>query len=114
MRVRGKLIRSTVTVERVEERARELALVARRTSKQVTGSDRRQAKRELLGASYPASRAGSEETRSGSQWGSPPTSSGRRVRSVRPHDDQVTEKLVEEGVEEAEHDQMVAARKSGK
>ncbi len=95
----------------VEQRARELALIGGRTSKQITASDRWRAKRELQGAVRPSSRARDEDTLRGSPWGSPPSSSGHRVRRNRLHDDQFTKELVEEGVDEAEHDQMVAARK---
>ena len=114
VRAQGKITKTKITSGMVEERARQLALIAGRTSKQVTGSDRRQAKRELLGAVHRKTSVRPEEGLSGSQWGAPPTSSGHRVKPARLRDDQFTKELVEEGVEEAEHDQMVAARKARK
>lgn len=113
-RVEGKITKSGVTRRRIEERARELALIRGRSPNRVTTSDLRQAKRELVGAVHPTSRAKDETKLTAPEWGSPQTSSGRRTRVLRPRDGQSTKELVEEGMDEAEHDQMLAARKARK
>ena len=98
----------------VEQRARELALIAGRRAGQVNEMDRDEARRELLQPIHPTSRPSDKPFPSGSPWGAPPSSVGRRTRRIRPTDDRVTKELVEDGVDEAEHDQMVRARKAGK
>jgi hypothetical protein len=108
-RVQGKITKPAVTPRMVEHRARELALIAGR-EKQVTETDRVEAKRELLGPIHPTPRVSDDLA----PWGSPPASAGRRAKRHQPTDDQISKELVEEGVDEAEHDQMVTARKVGK
>jgi hypothetical protein len=112
-RVQGKITKPAVTPRMVEHRARELALIAGR-EKQVTETDRVEAKRELLGPIHPTPRVSDDLAPQGSPWGSPPASAGRRAKRHQPTDDQISKELVEEGVDEAEHDQMVTARKVGK
>ena len=110
----GKITKSLVTDKMVEKRARQLALIAGRRAGQVNDSDREDARRELLEPIHPTSRPSEKPFPAGSPWGGPPTSTGHRTRRIRPIDDQITKELVEEGVDEAEHDQMVRARKAGK
>ena len=111
---RGKITKSLVTPGMVEKRARELAKIAGRSARRISNTDREEAKRELLEPIHPTSRLSDRPFPAGSPWGSPPASTGRRTKRIRPTDDQVTKELVEEGVDEAEHDQMVRARKAGK
>jgi len=111
---RGKITKTLVTPSMVEKRARELALVAGRRAGQVNDTDREAAKRELLEPIRPTSRPSDRPFPAGSPWGSPPASVGRRTKRIRPTDDQISKELVEEGVYEAEHDQMVRARRAGK
>jgi len=101
----------TVTREMVVKRACELAVINGRSEDQMLQSDFDQAKRELIPQARddlveeqeaPRRRSHSElrETVRGTR--------GRQARTVSPHDEQTdAQKLVEEGVSEAEHDQMV-------
>ena len=107
----GRITRNTVTPEDVDERARELALIAGRRPSRRTTSDLREAKEELRGddaAEQPADDQGI--TPSG--MGAPPTSRGRKTEPRLPDDDRDEERTVEEGVEEAEHDEMLQAAKT--
>lgn len=112
--VRGKITTSSLTREMVEERARELAFIEGRNPHQVTTSDRRAAKRELQGRVRPPRRATDDPALTKPEWGTPPPTPGKRARKISPADGQLSENLVEEGVSDAEHDRMVAARKSHK
>jgi hypothetical protein len=98
----------TVTQEMVHARARELALINGRSPDHLSPLDLSQAKRELMGQLHQESR---EETLPTSErWDPVPGSSGKPAPEVSPHDEQTdAEKLVDEGVEEAEHDRMVEA-----
>ena len=111
-RVQGKITKTAVTNGMVEKRARELAAIAGREPNQVNDGDRYDARRELLGAVHPTTGGADEPFIVAGQLDSPPTSSGRRKKPLLPQDDQITKELVEEGVDEAEHDQMVQERKS--
>ena len=112
-RVGGKITKNTVTEEMVEERARELAAIAGRNPNKATDSDREDARRELLNPIHPSSDL--DETGPGTApWDPVPGTQGEKTEAVGPRDDRTTEQLVEEGVDEAEHDQMVQARKSRK
>ena len=95
----------------VEERARELALIAGRAPNRATTSDRIQAKMELLGddlADAPVDETGI--TSSG--MGAPPTSTGWKVKAHLPEDDETEIRTVQQGVDEAEHDEMLQAAKT--
>lgn len=111
---RGKITKSLVTPRMVEKRARQLALIAGRRAGQVNDTDREEAKHELLEPIHPSSRPHDRPFPAGSPWGSPPASVGRRTKRIRPTDDKISKELVEEGVDEAEHDQMVRSRRAGK
>jgi hypothetical protein len=110
--VQGKITKPRVTAGMVEDRARELALIAGRSVREITTSDRREARRELLGAIHPTSRRKDRRTTDTAQWDAAPVSVGRRISRRLPSDDQTTKELVEEGVDEAEHDEMLCARKT--
>jgi hypothetical protein len=101
----------TVTPEMVQRRAEEIALINGRSSNQVLESDFRQAKEELIGQEPVASAdEGNEPLPESKRWDPIPASVGRAATRVEPDDEQaVPERLVEEGVDEAEHDIMVEA-----
>jgi len=103
----------TVTREMVLKRARELAMINGR--EQVLESDFEQAKRELTQEQHitPEPNA-TESLPEDKRWEPVPESSGREVPKVPTPDEQTfAEKLVEEGVEDAEHDQMKRAVREG-
>jgi hypothetical protein len=99
----------TVTREMVLKRASEIAIINGRSAGQIMDSDFKQAQRELTGGQEvleeqeaPRRRSQDEarETVRGTH--------GRHEPAVAAHDEQaVTEKLVQQGVSDAEHDQMV-------
>ncbi len=101
------------TPELIEKRAREIALIAERDPDEFTDGDWDQAQRELMGrtaASAP------EETRENAEltddWETVAASTGERAPRAGVDDDEmIGEKLVSDGLDEAAHDQMVAARK---
>jgi len=96
----------TVTQEMVRARAREIALINGRSPEHLSPADFSQAKQELTGQNYvgPAE----EQLPSSERWDPVPGTPGHQAISVPPHDEQTdAEKLVEEGVSEAEHEQMV-------
>jgi hypothetical protein len=101
----------TVTEEMVQKRARELALISGRQN--VLDSDTEQARRELLGEERlnpPPTRA--ESLPEDQRWDPVPASTGEKTPVTPPPDEQTfAERLVEEGVEDAEQDQMVKATK---
>jgi hypothetical protein len=107
----GTISRSLVTPDMVENRARELALIAGREPNRVTASDRIQAKKELLGDDS-ADAAVDDTGITPSGMGAPPTSTGSRTERHLPTDDETEIQTVQEGVDEAEHDEMVQAAKT--
>jgi hypothetical protein len=110
----------TVTDKMVRERAVELAVIDGRNAQEVSTSDWEQAKRELTGGSdQDPNEALLESAPESERWDPLPGSTGRvvPVTSIDGEDDEgrsVSERLVEEGVLEAEHDQMVEAAKKQK
>jgi len=99
----------TVTREMVLKRAREIAEINGRAH--VIDADFQQAHRELTGEELlePRSTA-AEQLPEDKRWTEVPEDEGRKIPEVPASDEQTfAEKLVEEGVEEAEHDQMTRA-----
>lgn len=94
----------------VDQRARELSLIAGRRPNGRGASDLRAAKRELLGDES-ADNAVDEPDIPPSGMGAPPTSHGRRVEPQLPKDDRYEEEMAQEGVDDAQHDQMLEASK---
>src|SRR5579859_2049147 len=94
----------TVTEAMVRQRAGELAIINGRSAKQVLDSDLEQARRELTGAERlnpPPTPA--EELPEENRWEAVPESVGQKAPTVPAPDEQTfAEKLVEEGVEDAE------------
>ena len=105
----------TVTPEMVEKRAIELALINGRLAKDVSETDREQAKRELTGESDLDPKEGDLESAPESErWDPLPGSTGHQAsKSIEDDEDDegrsIGEQLVDEGVNEAEHDQMLKA-----
>ncbi|HZE12192.1 MAG TPA: hypothetical protein VE086_00405 [Chthoniobacterales bacterium] len=95
----------------VEKRAREIALIAERDPDEFTDADWDQARRELLGA---LDSNAPEETEANAEvveeWNVVASSGAHRAPRIE-DEESVGEQLVEEGIQEAEHDQMVEARK---
>lgn len=97
----------------IEKRAREIAMIDERDPNEFTEGDWEQAHRELTGEH---SENAPEETQENAEvveeWDMVAADSGHRVRREGLEEEEsVGEELVEEGIEEATHDQMVEARR---
>ncbi len=110
----------TVTRQMVRERAKELAVINGRPAHNISAEDWAQAKRELTGEPdmdpKEALLASAPESE---RWDPLPGSTGHTVpvTSVDGEDDDgrsLGEKLVDEGVQEAEQDQMLKAARANK
>jgi hypothetical protein len=103
----------TVTEEMVRRRAREIAVINGRSGNNMLDSDLVQARRELQGEERLTPLPSKAEALSEDErWGVPPGSAGRKGNTVTADDEQTAaEKLVEEGVGDAEHDQEFEATK---
>ena len=99
----------TVTEAMVRRRAAELAIIKGRSKDNILQSDLEEARRELTGQERLVPNPEPEEELDESQrWDPVGGSSGSSAPIVPPSDEQVfPEKLVEEGVEDAEQDQML-------
>jgi hypothetical protein len=112
---RGKIVRGTeglgtVTPEMVEERAHEIARTDGR--KRPNDLDRSSAREEMTGASSGSEKVPEREN-PGRDWEMPLVSTGDKAPTVRPEDDQnIPEELIQEGVEEADHDQRVSSERT--
>ena len=102
----------TVTPDRVIQRAREIALINGRPPNHYTQDDFNEAKRELTGeTAVEASDEGA--VANVTAWDESPSDSGHSVeREIADDEQSVAEQLVEQGVNEAEHDQMVEGARS--
>jgi hypothetical protein len=101
----------------VERRARELAAIDGRSGAEITDDYLKRAKAELMGLTLPETSVEDEEaTGSLSRDPSEPLSiSGSESATREGHDeDKAVEKLTLEGVEEAQHEQMLASRRREK
>jgi hypothetical protein len=112
---RGKILRGTegigtVTQQMIEERARE---IARSDGRRLPNDlDRTRARQDLTGAT-PGSEKPPTQEEPGRDWQMPLVSTGEKAPTVRPEDDaNIPEKLVEEGIEEADHDQRLSSERS--
>jgi len=99
----------TVTEEMVRKRAAELAIINGRSSHDVLDSDLDEARRELTGKQrLTPEQEPAEELDEGERWDPVPGSTGSSAPTVPAPDEQTfAEKLVEEGVEDAEQEQML-------
>jgi nucleotide-binding universal stress UspA family protein len=108
----------SATVEQVRARAREIALLAGHGVGHVTPADYEQAKREMM--DEPAQETKEtllEAAPESDRWNPVPGSPGHRAPETPPEDEDVegrseTEQLVNQGVEDAERDQMVQAARA--
>jgi hypothetical protein len=102
----------TVTRKMVRERAVELAVINGRSAQDVTKSDLEQAERELTGEpDADPKEAMLELIPESERWDPVPGSAGHKVPAAPGADEDDegrsdNERLVEEGIEGAEHDQM--------
>jgi len=111
----GKILRGskglgTVTSQMIEERAREIARSEGRS--QPNDLDRTYAREQLTGATSESEKLPTREE-PGRDWQMPLVSTGEKAPTVRPEDDEnIVEKLVKEGIEEADHDQRLSAARN--
>jgi len=103
----------TVTPAMVEARARELALIDGRDSSKSTEADYQQAKRELTGEEeIDPQQENLESLPESEAWDPLPGSTGRQVADSLGEDEDTegrseAAQMYEEGINEAEHDQML-------
>jgi hypothetical protein len=102
----------TVTHKMVQDRASELAVINGRSPQEVSRSDWEQAKRELTGKpDMDPKEATLESAPESDRWDPLPGSTGHKAPVAAGEDEDEegrsdNERLVEEGIEGAEHDQM--------
>ena len=95
----------------IEERAREIARGDGRA--QANDLDRTHAREELIGPTEDSEKPPTREE-PGRDWEMPLVSSGEKAPTTRPEDDEnIPEKLIEQGIEEADHDQRLRSGQSG-
>jgi hypothetical protein len=107
----------TVTPKTVEKRAAELARIKGRSARNILESDVAEAQREITGDDAASKEQILESAPESQRWNPLPGSTGRKVEPVLEDDDDTegrsdNERLVEHGVNEAEHDQMRKASKN--
>jgi hypothetical protein len=108
----------TVTRDLVRIRAVELAIIDGRSTNDVSKSDWAQAKRELTGESdMDPKEAILESAPESERWDPLPGSTGHKAQETPGEDEDGegrsnSEQLVEQGVNEAEHDQMLQAARA--
>ena len=98
----------------IERRARELAAIDGRSGAEITDDDLARARAELLGLQLPATTAEDNEADAGLNRdpSDPPSVSGHETPLREGSDpEKALERLALEGVEEAQHEQMLAARR---
>ena len=112
---KGKITRGTkgigtVTPQMIHERAREIARTDGRAKP--NDLDRVRAREELTGSTTGSEKLPTKEE-PGRDWEMPLVSTGEKAPTVRPDDDEnIPEKLVQEGVEEADHDQRLSSERT--
>jgi hypothetical protein len=108
----------TVTRQMVRARAEELAVIKGRSARDVTESDLAQARRELTGEpDLDPKETILESAPESERWDPLPGSTGHKVAVAASEDEDEegrsdNERLVEEGIEGAEHDQSLQAIKA--
>ena len=106
----GKILRGTeglgtVTSQMIEERSREIACSDGRS--QPNDLDRTRAREDLIGFTSGSEKVPTREE-PGHDWQMPLVSTGEKAPTVRPEDDEnIPQKLIQEGIEEADHDQRL-------
>ena len=104
----------TVTKDMVMDRAREIAVINGRSSKNILDSDVDEAQRELEGEDeMKPSPTAAESVPEDQRWDPVPGSEGTQAPIFPAPDEQsVAEKLYDEGVADAEHDQEIEATRN--
>jgi hypothetical protein len=101
----------TVTPEMVRQRAREIAIINGRPTNHCTKQDIQEAQRELTGG-LASTQDEEDMIISATSWGEEPGSKGYSAEKEEAADEQqIAQELVEQGINDAEHDQMVEAAK---
>lgn len=103
-----------ITPQDLERRAREIAVINGHAAEDVTEADRTEARAELGGKILPATTGEDVEGVAGliRDPSEPPSVTGHQTPNLEGADEQkAVERLVIEGAEEAQHDQMLAARR---
>jgi hypothetical protein len=103
-----------ITSEEIRHRARELADIAGRSGAEITDEDLAQARKELSGLDLPATTVEDDTVVAGitRDPSEPPSITGRERQTLEgPDEEKAIERMALEGVEEAQHDQMLAARR---
>lgn len=98
----------------IERRARELAAIDGRSGADITNDDLARARAELLGLNLPDTLVEDEPLSTGISRdpSEPPSITGREAPLREgPDEEKAVERLALEGVEEAQHEQMLAARR---
>jgi hypothetical protein len=99
----------TVTPQMVEQRAREIARSDGRS--QSNELDWTRAREELTGPTSDSEELPTREE-PGRDWQMPLVSTGEKAPTVRPEDDEnIPEKLIQEGIEEADHNQRLSSER---
>jgi hypothetical protein len=103
----------TVTRDMVVQRAREIAIINGREPNHYTRDDFLEAKRELTTEDADVYENGEDDPLNAlTTWDEEPGSSGHEVDHTEPSDEQIVgERLIGEGLSEAEHDTMVEGAK---
>jgi hypothetical protein len=106
----------TVTRDMVVQRARELAMINGRAPNHYSTEDYLQAKRELTGDDENGNPQAEEEPIAGlTSWDEEPGTSGHASHLNDIADEQtLSQQLVEQGVNEAEHEQMVEGARNSR
>lgn len=103
-----------VTRKDIEHRARELAAIDGRSGDQITEDDLARARAELMGLQLPATTVEDRVSETGitRDPSEPPSNVGHEAPLIEgPDEEKAVERLALEGVEEAQHEQMLAARR---
>jgi hypothetical protein len=98
----------------IERRARELADIDGRSGAEITRADLARAEAELMGTALPPTAVDDDETDAAiSRDPSEPISINGHEIPLRegPDEEKAVERLALEGIEEAQHEQMLAARR---
>jgi hypothetical protein len=99
----------TVTPQMIEQRAREIARTDGRSQSNELDLDR--AREEVTGPTSDSEELPTREE-PGRDWQMPLVSTGEKAPTVRPEDDEnIPEKLIQEGIEEADHNQRLSSER---
>jgi hypothetical protein len=103
-----------ITDQMIDKRAREIAEINGRSPDEIFSEDRASAREELMGERLPATSEEDEKSigELSRDPSNPPAYYGKAARTTESDDEKNgLERIVLEGVEEAQHDQMLQARR---